>query len=1201
MKFTTKKSLRRLTAAVSLSLLLATPLAAQAADYDSYIIYSGGKPLFDVRMYHKGTPAYVPDFIYNYRTFSDQEINATISATQFFGDLFNGSTVNSNPHVISVISTTDQNCYAKTNHDDDGKFYAQYALLEGEKYNLSDQTTIRIGYYLTPKVDYAPGSNYYSSIPSVIGTNGLALDLRSAIIHEMTHALGMVAEFKDSGFASVGSKLPLNFEYHLANNEGQFYRDKERYVTSQAVNDWKSWEKDFGIKTADLVYFENNRDKIFYIDVNKPLYFVGDNVAEVLGNYNATPDIPFGQGKLPINSGEFKSVSSLDPTDIAYEIDCSHVELNHSNLSHQRYRNVFIPMEAELAMLQDLGYSLNRRLYFGRSIYESNLTLTNTTGYNDWNSTTNSYISGTYSTTDLGVGLHIYGDNNTVTQAADLLTKGAGAVGVFVTGTNDKVIIPASTNIHADGAYGQGVLINYGKGHTVDVAGTVTALGTGGKALAFDFGDATLGASNIAGSYHSYTITNNNGDANTDPYTGAVTYPENAGTVKSTRNAGITDSGFMNDKDCGYAMISEVNGPLVDNVNITGTVTSGQHAIYMSKNAFVKNINLNAGALLTGDITNEWRHYPNEDILTASGENREPMNLIYNGEGYIYTSFINDLTTNININSDFNFGNNINGADNTRINVNSGTFSFGGVADVVDVTVASGATALGGTYTLNDMTSKAVAGKENDPAFSAATTGKFFNHGTIGAQRPIDAGTPSALTINGNLISDGALQFTAYNDNVGTINVNGDYDTALQTKGSAITIDPNGIYIPEWNYNYIYLNGSPVSLEDEDYALAHTPTTVGLLTSAIEDGTIIFHLADEVQLAPVLANMNEEEAQGYAGAMNVYDANKTSLDAFKELAPILSNNDVKTTMRSVNGKSAARMAAAPQHSNFVERVVGLRTNELSEFDASKHPEGNDLWARYTKTWSDMSGADSHATGFAMGYDKKVSAHTRIGFFAGYERSSLGAEFTSGKAYDRRAGVYMYNTTNKGQGHVYLDVGLQNRSLERSVAKAYTARGDYHSRVYELGGEYKFNLGNKESNKLQVHPYVNTKLSHYSQDAYSEKDAGLLSQNVDGMSSNYWSAGAGIELGKQGANGGYAMRIGYRRALTGSDPALRYKFAGDKGHSYTNNAAYDKDALVLGATAKIKATKNMSLALDAGLERGKNDKLGFTSIEAEWKF
>ena len=109
--------------------------------------------------------------------------------------------------------------------------------------------------------------------------------------------------------------------------------------------------------------------------------------------------------------------------------------------------------------MQDLGYKIDRKAYFGRSIYNRGENIINTQGYFARNKDGTAYLDDTYSDVNLGIGLHIHGSNNTVTQAANILTKGIGATGIRVDGADTELTIPANTEIHADGYRGNGVLL----------------------------------------------------------------------------------------------------------------------------------------------------------------------------------------------------------------------------------------------------------------------------------------------------------------------------------------------------------------------------------------------------------------------------------------------------------------------------------------------------------------------------------------------------------------------------------------------------------------------------------------------------------------------------------------------------------------------------------------------------------------------
>ena len=201
----------------------------------------------------------------------------------------------------------------------------------------------------------------------------------------------------------------------------------------------------------------------------------------------------------------------------------------------------------------------------------------------------------------------------------------------------------------------------------------------------------------------------------------------------------------------------DLNAPMVNTVNISGKLVAGQNygnAIYIDMSSFVDTININDGAEITGGITSQWKHfspyigfYDYETPYTETDENGnltkslEGLKIQYNGGNYLYTKYIPDLVTKLNFNNTMKYDGDIDGMDNMKINVN-GNLVYGGNANVlnVNVTVAENAKLFGGTFTLYDMTDSIAEG------FSDDTTGKFYNHGTIGN-----------LKITGNLISDGVL------------------------------------------------------------------------------------------------------------------------------------------------------------------------------------------------------------------------------------------------------------------------------------------------------------------------------------------------------------------------------------------------------------------------------------------------------------
>lgn len=113
-------------------------------------------------------------------------------------------------------------------------------------------------------------------------------------------------------------------------------------------------------------------------------YFTGTNVSEVLDG--ATFD---GMAGIPINGWE------------SYP-ELSHIELG-GTMSHADYRNWTTFNEAELAVMQDIGWKFDRKAYYGYSVYKDGATITNTRGFSARNAEGTAYLDSVPSTVPLTI------------------------------------------------------------------------------------------------------------------------------------------------------------------------------------------------------------------------------------------------------------------------------------------------------------------------------------------------------------------------------------------------------------------------------------------------------------------------------------------------------------------------------------------------------------------------------------------------------------------------------------------------------------------------------------------------------------------------------------------------------------------------------------------------------------------------------
>ncbi|SFW62473.1 autotransporter outer membrane beta-barrel domain-containing protein [Selenomonas ruminantium] len=863
-------------------------------------------------------------------------------------------------------------------------------------------------------------------------------------------------------------------------------------------------------------------------------------------------------------------------------------------MSHRQYSNYTSFMEAELAVMQDLGYAIDRKAYFGYSVYGNNQTLNNTHGFSARNAAGTAYTSA-YSEVPLGIGLHVYGAGNTITQSANILTKGTGAAGIRVDGEKNTINVPQSTEIHADGKNGKGVLFAYGRNQNLNLAGKVTASGSGGNAVEFNFGSSTNGAEDeYRGSYIRY-------ERKVDSKTGNIT--------KGTNLAlNAMDNNTYN------ASANELMGEMITHFNLSGKITGGENAIYIGRNAFVKNINVENGAEIKGNIKSEWKHFfekngfwdkevpTSYEVLNEdSGETTtvdgkiEPLYIQYNGQKYVYNQYIPDLVTNLNFNGDIKYSGDITGKENMKINVTGGKLTYGGTADVVNVKVEEDAYLYGGTFSVNDMTSKLATG------LTDKETGKFINHGTIGA-----ASADTNQVINGKLESDGILEAYA-GGKKGQIVVNGtaDVNGSIVSATNALPGDTVKVLTAKTVNGTLKnpTNGKP-------YEASGMLSTTG---EVINNDTITV----TAQAANNLGEMTAQQAEAYE-AMNAMQQSLKGDKRRDEMRSLysLNANDAKHALTQISASAGLQMVSMVQQSTLASRVISDRlhtafsmrpveitvpVNHLA--DSGKPDAGikmnmelpmardNNAWVKFTKNWGELKGGASyHGSAISGGYDRRMNDNWRGGVFLSYQTMGLGTESSSANIYDTRFGVYAGYHKNAADAFIYADYGWVRNKLHRGIGMlGLGAEAKYNANLIEIGGEYKYDLHASDGKIWHVSPYAGLQFSWMNQNAYKENGAGIFNQHVAGMNNTYVAGQIGLELKRYLQRGNYGLRLGVKHAFAGADPELSFRYEGYDGKSYTLRNSQDKTHFLFSLWGETEFAKGWFLSGEAQLQKGAHDK------------
>ena len=671
--------------------------SGQAEAYDADRVDCNGRQFIDFAFFHEG------EYKSQYTLSADLR-DATKAATYYWSEMLGPRSGFSSPWPIAVITEKNvQNAYAETFSISDGKLVGENYVAQmlqgklaldpldfGRLVNVKNDSGLKdiMGTHAYSEIDIGQhfGANRSGAIDgwwvdtdTVLPSNEQATDFVGCFRHELGHALGIamvkrncdwdgnvITNEKDALHYGANNLIlskfaddvtdPNSWNYHLVDQNGNHAKAGMLIVTTEGFNLLK--ERNPAVQASDC----------FIVDVGNYAYFVGDHVTEVLAGATFN-----GISGVPVNAYEKNSSGAYKDF-----FEGSHLQ-TPGMMSHRPYGNYTAFMEVELAVMQDLGYDIDRKAYFGRSIYGSGLTIHNTEGFSARNAAGTAYTSA-YSQVPLGIGLHVFGSHNDVTQSANIFTEGTGAVGIRVDGEGNTIHVPAATEVHGDGYRGKGILFAYGRNQNLDVAGTVTAKGTGGNAVEFNFGSSSNGAlDEYRGSYIRYK-------RDVSEYTGDII---------TAKNMALGDM----DINTYNASADELKGEMVTDFNLSGRLVGGENAIYIGKNAFVKNINVQKGADITGAITSDWKHfseeqgiyatektvtYQDKDKETGAAETKtgtvQPLKIQYQGNAYAYTDYIPDLVTNLNFDLQDGamlYQGNITGSDNMKMNVESGAVGRG--------------------------------------------------------------------------------------------------------------------------------------------------------------------------------------------------------------------------------------------------------------------------------------------------------------------------------------------------------------------------------------------------------------------------------------------------------------------------------------------------------------------------------------------
>lgn len=578
-------------------------------------------PMFEYRVYEKGE-----DTLNGYTSYQDFTANE-LHSLSFAGVIWDSiieNTLQKEGAKVIVYSEDIYNAYAMSpyveyydnnNRLADYKITALNAVINGKKYirpeeiqRIYEETgkyyDAFIGVGLGISEDM-PGWDTSTTITALY--QGTLPPLTIVMEHELAHGLGIYSDVVSNDDIIYYFSEPAfrNGKIDPERSDKLTVYDKYLRVYDSSIDQVVSAQKGMPIIYDSAISAEDlnlSQSEVFDISENAP-YFAGPNTMKTLSgvtdeevsglaedaiiaycenkleeagglaNYSEYYKDDSGNwarvNGLPINGKEAWAIDVLTGT-VYYMPELSHIELRNSYMSHQNYRNWTTFMEAELAVLKDIGYDINLKDYYGKSFYLDNTAATVSDNYD---------LKKAQAT-----GVHLYGSDSNIVQTSVIETSGAGSFGVRVDGLNDTYTLDGGV-IDSKGANSIGLGVTYGSGHEINIksGSVVKASGPNSSAVSFDFGKNMLGE-----------------------------YAEERGSY-------IHTIGGENQE------LGELEGALVENFNVNGTIEASgdaSNAIYISPNAYVKNINIQKDAKIDGAIVSRWNSERSGDYGPVQSRNK---------------------------------------------------------------------------------------------------------------------------------------------------------------------------------------------------------------------------------------------------------------------------------------------------------------------------------------------------------------------------------------------------------------------------------------------------------------------------------------------------------------------------------------------------------------------------------------------------
>lgn len=429
-------------------------------------------------------------------------------------------------------------------------------------------------------------------------------------------------------------------------------------------------------------------------------------------------------------------------------------------------------------------------------------------------------------------------------------------------------------------------------------------------------------------------------------------------------------------------------------------------------------------------------------------------------------------------------------------------------------------------------------------AGSGIISGSLYNNGALEAGSwgavTDKNGNVQTLTVGGDFSGSGVISVNTDGANFAKIIVNGDADVSSMSLKADTFAAPGvtGVILQAGTKqtNQAFKTLAAVKTVSSITGAENLNTNFsGMLNSKVSEKN------NELILTTAISNnagINGARFNAFNGLYNNLNAEEQQ-DMQRLYA--LDSDNLRSTVNELSQSES-------MHLEFARDAIQNRDVRQAVARQQHLNRDEGLWAIIGKNWGETDGGITrHSYNLTLGKDFYNTDNAYFGALFAYSDNSIGGHSADGEYKNYSLGIYGGSKNSPGTVTGYVSYGVQDNELTRNLSGAFSHSGmgsklesDYDSSVIGVGAKYAYDLYyGKEG--WHVSPFAALDYAHYKQDSFTERGS-VFGVHSGGFSDNYLTGELGFDFNRTDGNGKYGFSLAYKRILSGDTLDADFAFA-----------------------------------------------------------